>query len=51
MTNKIHITSEFRSVGLVNIVNEPIRNTNQVPGLTSSYYPNAFSVRSCHGPR
>ncbi|KAL9112065.1 MAG: hypothetical protein Q9227_003685 [Pyrenula ochraceoflavens] len=43
MTTNIHTNSNFSTVGMIELVNEPIQSANDVPGLTSSFYPQAFS--------
>jgi aryl-phospho-beta-D-glucosidase BglC (GH1 family) len=42
MTNKIHTSSNFRSVGMLEIINEPIQDPGSVGSMRSSYYPSAF---------
>lgn len=45
MTTNIHTNNNFRNVGMLEIVNEPIQDANQVASMRTSYYPNAFKVR------
>jgi glucan endo-1,6-beta-glucosidase len=44
MATNIHTNSNFRNVGMLEIVNEPVENAGSVGAMRSSYYPNAFSV-------
>lgn len=44
MTTNIHSNTNFRTVGVLEIVNEPVQNAGSVGTMLSSYYPNAFSV-------
>ena len=46
MTNRIHTNDNYRNVGMLEVVNEPVQNSDQVGAMISSYYPNAFSVCS-----
>ncbi|KAL1970318.1 hypothetical protein VTN77DRAFT_5478 [Rasamsonia byssochlamydoides] len=43
MTTNIHTNNNFRNVGMLEIVNEPLQNPDQVATMRTSYYPNAFS--------
>jgi glucan endo-1,6-beta-glucosidase len=43
MATNIHTNSNFRNVGMLEIVNEPVQNAGSVGAMRSSYYPNAFS--------
>ncbi|KAJ1557696.1 hypothetical protein HK405_015385 [Cladochytrium tenue] len=43
MTNLIHTTNSMRNVGMLEIVNEPVRNSTYYPTMISSYYPNALT--------
>jgi len=46
MTARIHGTNAYRNVGMIELVNEPIRVQNSLTqSMRSSYYPDAFSVR------
>ncbi len=40
MTERIHTNQAYRSVGMLEVINEPDRN---FPTLTSSFYPNAWT--------
>ncbi|TVY84263.1 Glucan endo-1,6-beta-glucosidase B [Lachnellula suecica] len=40
----IHNDNNFRNVGMIGIVNEPIQDTKQIGNLRSSYYPNAYAA-------
>jgi hypothetical protein len=44
MTTQIHTNSNFRNVGMLGIVNEPVQNTGTVASMISTYYPNAYNV-------
>jgi glucan endo-1,6-beta-glucosidase len=44
MATNIHTDSNFRNVGMLEIINEPIQNSNSVGTMRSTYYPNAFAV-------
>lgn len=44
MTTQIHQNNNFRNVGMIGIVNEPIQDADTVSSMRTSYYPNAFSV-------
>ncbi|RDL31330.1 putative endo-beta-1,6-glucanase [Venustampulla echinocandica] len=44
LTNIIHTQYYFRNVGMIGVVNEPIQNPDAVPGLLSSFYPNAYTA-------
>ncbi|KAJ3107438.1 hypothetical protein HK100_003582 [Physocladia obscura] len=44
MTNIIHTNTNYRNVGMLEIVNEPLQNAaTQDASMLSSYYPNAFT--------
>ncbi|KAL4981399.1 glucan endo-1,6-beta-glucosidase B [Aspergillus falconensis] len=43
MTANIHQNNKFRNVGMLEIVNEPVQNPDQVSSMVNSYYPNAFT--------
>jgi predicted RNA-binding protein with PUA-like domain len=45
MATNIHSNNNFRNVGMLEIVNEPVQDSTQVGDMRSSYYPDAFSVR------
>ncbi|KAL4884221.1 glycoside hydrolase superfamily, partial [Aspergillus karnatakaensis] len=42
MTETIHQNDKFRNVGMLELVNEPLQDANQVASMRSSYYPEAF---------
>ncbi|TVY37118.1 Glucan endo-1,6-beta-glucosidase [Lachnellula subtilissima] len=44
LTTIIHSTNEFRNVGMIGIVNEPVQNPDSIGTLRSSYYPNSYSA-------
>ncbi|KAH8651919.1 glycoside hydrolase superfamily [Tricladium varicosporioides] len=44
LTNIVHTRYNFRNVGMLGIVNEPLQNANQVPGLLSDFYPGAYNA-------
>ena len=44
MANIIHTNNNYRNVGMIEVVNEPVSNSGSVGNMLSSYYPNAFSV-------
>lgn len=44
MANLIHTNNNYRNVGMLELVNEPIQNSGNVGSMRSTYYPNAFSV-------
>ncbi|KAJ3148165.1 hypothetical protein HK101_002173 [Irineochytrium annulatum] len=56
MTNRIHTNSAYRTVGMIEVLNEPVSQHDgggrypapgQVPGLINTYYPGALrAVRS-----
>ncbi|KAL3424066.1 endo-beta-1,6-glucanase [Phlyctema vagabunda] len=41
ITTQIHTNNQFRNVGMLEIVNEPIQNVNTASSMVSSYYPQA----------
>ncbi|OBT82371.1 hypothetical protein VE02_08750 [Pseudogymnoascus sp. 03VT05] len=43
MANLIHTNNNYRNVGMLELVNEPIQNSGNVGSMRSTYYPNAFS--------
>jgi hypothetical protein len=45
MANLIHTNNNYRNVGMLEVVNEPIQNSGGVGTMRSTYYPDAFSVR------
>jgi len=44
LANLIHTNNNFRNVGMIGIVNEPLQDTSTTPDLLSYYYPNAYSA-------
>lgn len=47
MTTKIHQSDQFRNVGMLEIVNEPVQKADKANSMRSNYYPGAFKVSSC----
>ncbi|KAL3472807.1 glycoside hydrolase superfamily [Aspergillus californicus] len=43
MTSTIHQTDSFRNVGMIELVNEPLQNTDEVSSMRTGYYPDAFT--------
>ncbi|KFY16069.1 hypothetical protein V492_01586 [Pseudogymnoascus sp. VKM F-4246] len=43
MANLIHTDNNYRNVGMLELVNEPIQNSGQVGTMRSTYYPDSFS--------
>lgn len=44
MADLIHTDNNYRNVGMLELVNEPIQNSGNVGTMRSTYYPDAFSV-------
>ncbi|KAF7587160.1 hypothetical protein BBP40_007668 [Aspergillus hancockii] len=44
MATNIHTNDNFRNVGMLEVLNEPLQNPDMTASLRSSYYPNAFNV-------
>jgi glucan endo-1,6-beta-glucosidase len=44
MTDIIHTKKEYRNVGMLELVNEPLNWDNAVDSLRKTYYPKAYSV-------
>ncbi|RFU34687.1 hypothetical protein B7463_g1653, partial [Scytalidium lignicola] len=44
ITNIIHTNTNYRNVGMIEIVNEPVQNSNSVGDMRSYYYPQAFTT-------
>ena len=52
MTNRIHSTPAYESVGMIEVLNEPVSMhengrypaPGEVPGLTQTFYPNALKA-------
>ncbi|KAL4778503.1 glucan endo-1,6-beta-glucosidase B [Aspergillus varians] len=42
ITKKSHQDNKFRNVGMLEIVNEPLRNPSKVSSMRTSYYPDAY---------
>ncbi|RJE19079.1 Glycoside hydrolase family 5 [Aspergillus sclerotialis] len=42
MTTNVHQNDAFRNVGMLEIVNEPLQDADQVSSMRTSYYPQAF---------
>ncbi|KAB8272545.1 putative glucan endo-1,6-beta-glucosidase B [Aspergillus minisclerotigenes] len=50
MTIKVHTLHNFRNVGMLEVVNEPVQNPQVTTTLRSNYYPNAFhTIRKVEG--
>jgi aryl-phospho-beta-D-glucosidase BglC (GH1 family) len=45
LTHMIHTNNNFRNVGMIEVVNEPVQDANYVSSMRSDYYPNAYNVR------
>jgi aryl-phospho-beta-D-glucosidase BglC (GH1 family) len=46
MAGLIHSTDEFRNVGMLEVVNEPVQDDDKASSMRENYYPKAFEVRS-----
>ena len=44
ITTQIHTNNNFRNVGMLGIVNEPVQDASTVASMISTYYPNAYNV-------
>ncbi|KAK7402806.1 hypothetical protein QQX98_011434 [Neonectria punicea] len=44
IVDTVHKTNEFRNVGMIELVNEPLNWDNAVSTLRSSYYPKAYKA-------
>ncbi|TQB67875.1 hypothetical protein MPDQ_004425 [Monascus purpureus] len=44
LTAQIHSNSNFSTVGMIELVNEPIQNPDQVASMRTDFYPNAIAV-------
>ncbi|KAH6984851.1 glycoside hydrolase superfamily [Ilyonectria sp. MPI-CAGE-AT-0026] len=44
IVNIVHTTNEYRNVGMIELVNEPLSWDNAVDTLRSSYYPDAYKA-------
>ncbi|KAH8821332.1 putative endo-beta-1,6-glucanase [Xylogone sp. PMI_703] len=40
----VHTNNNYRNVGMIEIVNEPVQNANSVGAMRSYYYPKAFDA-------
>lgn len=45
MVELVYQTDEMRNVGMLEIVNEPVRNEGKASSMRSKYYPKAVEVR------
>lgn len=48
MATQVHTDERFKSVGMLEIVNEPVQNANEVKSMREEYYPQAFDVSLTH---
>lgn len=44
MATNIHQNDKFRNVGMIEVVNEPVQDTNTASSMINSFYPDAFTV-------
>ncbi|RDW92243.1 putative endo-beta-1,6-glucanase-2 [Coleophoma crateriformis] len=44
LTTQIHSNAQFRNVGMLGIVNEPVRGGSQAASMCSTFYPNAYNA-------
>jgi GH35 family endo-1,4-beta-xylanase len=44
MTGLIHTVNEFRNVGMLEVVNEPVQDNDKATSMRQNYYPKAFEV-------
>lgn len=44
LTTNIHSNNQFRNVGMIGIVNEPVQNSDTASTMRSYYYPKAFAA-------
>ena len=44
LTQNIHSNNNFRNVGMIGIVNEPVQDSGTAATMRSQFYPNAFSA-------
>lgn len=49
MVELVYQTDEMRNVGMLEIVNEPVRNEAKASSMRSNYYPKAVEVRRSFG--
>lgn len=45
MTDLIHKTDDFRNVGMLELVNEPVQDEDKASSMREKYYPQAWNVR------
>ena len=45
MATNVHKDERFKTVGMLEVVNEPLQNAGQVESMRKEYYPQAFVVR------
>jgi hypothetical protein len=45
MTDLVHTTEEFRNVGMIEVINEPLNWNDAVESLRSKFYVDAYNVR------
>ena len=46
MTDLIHKTTEFRNVGMLELVNEPVQDDDKGSSMREKYYPQAWKVNT-----
>lgn len=46
LATRIHTDERFKSVGMLEVVNEPVQNAGEVQSMREEYYPQAFDVSS-----
>lgn len=46
MTKKVHQEKEFRNVGMIELVNEPLQGSAKTDSMRKRYYPDAWKVSS-----
>lgn len=44
MTELVHTKDEFRGVGMIELINEPLHGGDSVETMRSKYYPDALNV-------
>ncbi|CAL5875247.1 uncharacterized protein PFLUO_LOCUS9551 [Penicillium psychrofluorescens] len=50
MTKLIHSTNQFRNVGMLEIVNEPVSDSDEATSMRKNYYPSAVNrIRGAEG--
>lgn len=50
MVKIVHTTDEYSGVGMIEVINEPVQGDGAVDSLRSSYYVDAYTVRSIRTP-